>query len=126
MSTQRQVVRDGELRELAQYFHALRGVLRLRILLLLANEGEMTVTELTRALRVSQPLVSFHLRPLRLLGLVAVRRSGRQVYCSVSIDEVRRRQEDFLSRLDGNTDMVGPMAVVQQMEDESELPGSVS
>ena len=123
MSRQRQVARDGELRDLAQYFHALRDVLRLRILLLLAREGEMTVTELTRALRVSQPLVSFHLRPLRLLGLVEVRRSGREVYCSVSIDEVRRRQEEFLLRLDGNADLVTAVAVEQQMEDEVELPG---
>lgn len=125
MSTQRQVMRDGELRELAQYFHALRDVLRLRILLLLANEGEMTVTELTRALRVSQPLVSFHLRPLRLLGLVEVRRSGREVYCSVNIDEVRRRQEGFFSRLDGDMSRVNPM-VEQPLEDEDELPGSVT
>jgi len=125
VSTQRQVMRDGELRELAQYFHALRDVLRLRILLLLANEGEMTVTELTRALRVSQPLVSFHLRPLRLLGLVEVRRSGREVYCSVNIDEVRRRQEGFFSRLDGDMSRVNPM-VEQPLEDEDELPGSVT
>ena len=99
---QREPVKDGVLRELAQYFHALRDILRLRILFLLADEGELTVSELARGLHVSQPLVSFHLRPLRLLGLVDVRRSGREVYCSVNLDEVRNRQDEFMAWLNGN------------------------
>lgn len=102
MPVQRERVTDSGLRELAQYFHALKDVLRLRILQLLASRGELMVTELARDLRVSQPLVSFHLRPLRLLGLVDVRRSGREVYCSVNIDEIKRRQELFISRLEGS------------------------
>ena len=35
-----------ELKDMARYFHALRDVLRLRILITLAESGEMTVTEL--------------------------------------------------------------------------------
>lgn len=89
------------LREIARYFYALRDVLRLRILLTLADAGEMTVTELARALHVSQPLISFHLRPLRLLGLVQVRRAGREVHCSVNLPEVRRRQDEFMEMLTG-------------------------
>jgi ArsR family transcriptional regulator len=89
-----------ELKDMARYFHALRDVLRLRILITLAESGEMTVTELAQALRVSQPLVSFHLNPLRVLGLVQVRRAGREVYCSVATEEIRRRQEEFLTVLD--------------------------
>jgi DNA-binding transcriptional ArsR family regulator len=89
----------SELREMARFFHALRDVLRLRVLLTLAESGEMTVTELSRALRVSQPLVSFHLRPLRLLGLVGVRRAGRAVYYSASVDEIERRQAECIEML---------------------------
>ena len=77
MAVQQRKATSEELREMARYFHALRDVLRLRILVALAGNREMTVTELARALHVSQPLVSFHLRPLRLLGLVQVRRAGR-------------------------------------------------
>jgi DNA-binding transcriptional ArsR family regulator len=84
-----------ELKETARYFHALRDVLRLRILITLAESGEMTVTELARTLRVSQPLISFHLRPLRMLELVQVRRVGREVYCSVNVSEIQRRQDEF-------------------------------
>jgi DNA-binding transcriptional ArsR family regulator len=99
MVAQRRTALDGELREMARYFYALKDILRLRILLMLAESGEMTVTELARALHVSQPLVSFHLRPLRVIGLVQVRRSGREVYCSLNMSEIRRRQAEFVEML---------------------------
>jgi DNA-binding transcriptional ArsR family regulator len=57
------------------------------------------VTKLARALRISQPLVSFHLRPLRALGLVQVRRAGREVYCSVNMSEIQRYQDEFIEML---------------------------
>ena len=88
-----------ELREMARYFYALKDILRLRILVILAESGEMTVTELAHALRVSQPLISFHLRPLRLLNLVQVRRAGREVYCSVHLSEVQRHHAEFIQML---------------------------
>ena len=99
MVAQRRMLLDGELREVARYFYALKDILRLRILVMLAESGEMTVTELARALHVSQPLVSFHLRPLRVIGLVQVRRSGREVYCSLNMSEIQRRQAEFLEML---------------------------
>jgi DNA-binding transcriptional ArsR family regulator len=101
MAVQRPEMPVGELREMARYFHALKDILRLRILLTLANSEEMTVTELARTLRVSQPLVSFHLRPLRVLGLVRVRRAGREVYCSVNLPEIRRRHAELMGALTG-------------------------
>ena len=99
MSEQPCEITIQELREMARYFHALRDILRLRILLTLAERGEMTVTELAQTLRVSQPLVSFHLRPLRLIDLVQVRRVGREVYCSVNLSEIQRRQDEFMQLL---------------------------
>lgn len=90
---------DQELRETARYFYALKDRLRLRILVTLAESGEMTVTELARALHVSQPLVSFHLHPLRVLGLVQVRRAGREAHCSVNLPEIQRRQGEFVEML---------------------------
>lgn len=99
MVAERPEALDGELREMARYFYALKDVLRLRILVTLAKNGEMTVTELARTLHVSQPLVSFHLRPLRAVGLVRVRRVGREAYCSLDLQEVRRRQAEFVEML---------------------------
>ena len=99
MAVERRKALDGELREMTRYFYALKDILRLRILVTLAGSGEMTVTELARALHVSQPLVSFHLRPLRLFGLVQVRRAGREVYCSMNLPEIQRRQGEFMEVL---------------------------
>jgi len=96
---ERRSVVDGELREMARYFHALKDMLRLRILVTLAESREMTVTELARALHVSQPLVSFHLRPLRVSGIIRVRRAGRQAYCSLDLPEIKRRQSEFVEML---------------------------
>ena len=101
MSEQPSEITIQELREIARYFHALRDILRLRILLTLSERGEMTVTELAQTLRISQPLVSFHLRPLRLIGLVQVRRVGREVHCSVNLSEIQQRQDEFMQLLAG-------------------------
>ena len=99
MTGQQRQALDGELREMTRYFYALKDILRLRILVTLTSSGEMTVTQLARALHISQPLVSFHLRPLRLLGLVQVRRAGREVHCSVNVPEIQRRQNELVEML---------------------------
>ncbi len=73
-------------RELSASYRALADVTRLRILHSLWNttpEGGVTVTDLCERLRVSQPLMSWHLRILRRAGLVTTHRSGRQVHCSI-------------------------------------------
>jgi DNA-binding transcriptional ArsR family regulator len=101
MAVQRPDKSIADLREMARYFYALKDVLRLRILITLAESGEMTVTELAQTLHISQPLVSFHLRPLRVLGLVQVRRAGREVYCSVNLPEIQCRQSEFMELLTG-------------------------
>ncbi|RMF79395.1 MAG: ArsR family transcriptional regulator [Nitrospirae bacterium] len=53
---------------------------RLRCVVLLAQEGELCVCELTEALGVAQPKVSRHLGVLRDAGVVADRREGRWVH----------------------------------------------
>jgi DNA-binding transcriptional ArsR family regulator len=80
-----------EVREIRQYFRALGDTLRLRLVRELAIQGEMSVSQLVAALRVSQPLVSWHLGPLKRVGLVRIRRAGRQVYCSLD----RARLKDY-------------------------------
>ncbi len=71
------------LRELAALFKALGDRSRLRVVQHLARSGETTVSELGRALRISQPLMSWHLRILRKAGLVRTQKLGRQVYCTL-------------------------------------------
>lgn len=61
-------------------FRALADQTRLRCLVLLQQEGELCVCELTHALGVVQPKVSRHLAQLREVGIVSDRRQGLWIY----------------------------------------------
>ncbi len=63
-----------------QLFAGLANEMRLRLLVLLQQEGELCVCELTHALGAAQPTVSRHLAELRRSGLVAGRRQGQWIY----------------------------------------------
>jgi DNA-binding transcriptional ArsR family regulator len=76
------VLTQSSLRELRSYYRALGDVNRLRIVQILVTEGEQPVSELARRLRISQPLMSWHLRRLRRAGIVRMERVGREVRCS--------------------------------------------
>ena len=67
-----------ELTDLKMMLRALADEARLNIVHHLAGLGEVNVTEICRALNISQPLVSWHLAMLRRAGLVRRRRRGRQ------------------------------------------------
>lgn len=81
-----------ERRQLLAHLKGLANPTRLRILELLAGSGEVSVNELAVQLRMSQPRVSWHLTMLRRGGAVRQRREGRQVWCSLDMDGVRRFQ----------------------------------
>ena len=82
----------AELRELTRYFYALKEVLRLRVLCALAETPEMTVSQLAGRLRISQPLLSWHLRRLRQANIVKVRREGRESYYALDRERVAAYQ----------------------------------
>lgn len=62
------------------FFKALADRTRLRCLMLMVDEGEVCVCELTHALNTIQPMISRHLAQLRDAGIVADRRQGQWVY----------------------------------------------
>jgi DNA-binding transcriptional ArsR family regulator len=76
------VLTDASVRDLRTYYRALGDDTRLRILQVLATQGEHTVTELALRLELSQPLLSWHLRRLRRAGVVKTIRVGREVRCT--------------------------------------------
>src|SRR5919204_4509878 len=73
---------------------ALANPTRLRIVEELAG-GESSVNDLAARLRIAQPLISWHLRMLRMGGVVRTRREGRQVYCSLDREAIREQQDDL-------------------------------
>ena len=90
---------EARMRQATRFFYMLKDPLRFRILLALVRAGEMTVTDVVRAVRVSQPLVSWHLGRLRLTGLVRARRDGREVRYSADMDVIDRHCDDFRALL---------------------------
>ncbi len=66
------------------FYSALSHPMRLRALVLLDQEGELCVCELTHALALAQPVISRHLGQLKEAGLLLSRRQGLWVYYRVS------------------------------------------
>ena len=72
---------DLDLRRLRALYRALGDATRLRILGLLGEVGPMNVNELSSRILLSQPLISWHLRILRVAGFIETQRQGREVVC---------------------------------------------
>src|SRR5688500_729751 len=77
MNSSPETAADRDLRRLRTLYRALGDETRLRIIGLLAEIGPMPVNELSARVVISQPLISWHLRILRLAGLVDTQRQGR-------------------------------------------------
>jgi len=78
--------------ELPDHFLGFANPTRLRILERLGEKGEENVNDLALHLRMSQPRISWHLRMLRLGGVIRTRRDGRQVYCSLDVENIARER----------------------------------
>jgi ArsR family transcriptional regulator, arsenate/arsenite/antimonite-responsive transcriptional repressor len=81
-----------ERHELPDHFLGFANPTRLRILQRLGEAGEENVNDLAVHLHMSQPRISWHLRMLRVGGVIRTRREGRQVYCSLDIENIGRER----------------------------------
>jgi DNA-binding transcriptional ArsR family regulator len=79
--------------ELPDHFLGFANPTRLRILQHLGEMGEVNVSELAEHMHMSQPRISWHVRMLRVGGVIRVRRDGRQVWCSLDVENIRRNRE---------------------------------
>jgi ArsR family transcriptional regulator len=76
--------------ELAIIFKALSDETRLRIIKLL-EQGELCVCDITAALDMVQPKVSFHLSTLKEAGLIKDRKQGKWIHYSLNEKDLFRR-----------------------------------
>ena len=74
---------------LAETFQALGDSSRVQIVWSLA-QGELCVGEIAELLEMSQPAISHHLRTLRNLKLVRVRKDGRTSYYALDDEHIER------------------------------------
>jgi DNA-binding transcriptional ArsR family regulator len=90
----------------AKYFRGLGDVTRVRILGLLEERGEMSVSELVAAVGQAQSKVSNHLACLRWCGFVDAQRDGRVVRYRLADRRVAQLLELGRALLDDNAEHV--------------------
>ncbi len=95
--------------KLPQIFSSLAGETRIRLLQALnekalecpnletcdLSERCCNVSELAETLGIAVSTTSYHLKELRLAGLIETQRQGKQVYCSVNTDTTERLAHFF-------------------------------
>jgi len=87
------IIAAMELNDFSNLFKSLSEPVRLRILYLLLEQGELCVCDIVNSLELSQSVVSRHLAYLRNSGLVNTRREGVWIYYQL-IENC-----DFISKL---------------------------
>ncbi len=76
--------------ELVPIFKALSDETRLRIIKLL-EQGELCVCDITAALDIVQPKVSFHLSTLKEAGFIKDRKQGKWIHYSLADKDLFKR-----------------------------------
>lgn len=98
----------------AKYFRGLGDPIRLRILELLRDEGELSVGELVERLGLPQPQVSNHLACLRWCGFVEARREHRTVYNRIADERVAQMVELADALLEENEEHVAACCRIEE------------
>jgi DNA-binding transcriptional ArsR family regulator len=106
---------EQDLRRLRTLYRALGDETRLRVIGILAEVGPMPVGELSSRVGLSQPLISWHLRILRLAGLIDTSRQGREVIC-------RLRTAAFEELHEAEARLIGGTVGITR---EADAPGTV-
>ncbi|WP_038015650.1 metalloregulator ArsR/SmtB family transcription factor [Synechococcus sp. PCC 7335] len=79
-------------------FHALSEPIRIQIIELLNDVGELCVSDIAQRLGINQSKLSFHLKILNQSGLVITRRQGRYIYYSLNLNQFSIL-ESYLSQM---------------------------
>jgi ArsR family transcriptional regulator len=82
-------VSNDTISRLTKVFKLLADDSRMKILLALAQDGEVHVSALCDMLGQSQPAVSHHLTLMRLTGLVSFRREGKNNFYRLECGHIR-------------------------------------
>jgi ArsR family transcriptional regulator len=90
-------VSEATLHRMTDVFKLLADKSRLKIVLALAQDGELHVSALCDLLGQSQPAVSHHLTLMRMVGLVGYTRTGKHNYYHLASGHVRDLFEQFFA-----------------------------
>jgi len=82
-----------------EVFKALGDPTRLRIIQMLAQQGEVCVCRIVEELKMNQPAISQHMAKLKHAGLIRNRKQGQWMFYSLDIDMLKTGPSTFLSEL---------------------------
>ncbi|AVG23455.1 ArsR family transcription repressor [Pontimonas salivibrio] len=86
-------------RDCSEIFLALGDHQRQDILILLATEGPLNVTEITRNMDLSRPSVSHHLKVLKSAGLVSVESKSRENFYTAQWADASAKLLPFMKKV---------------------------
>ena len=69
--------------ELIKFLNIISVLSRYKIILLLYKNTEISVSDISVFLKISQPAISQHLKVLKLSNIVKTRKSGREIFYSL-------------------------------------------
>ena len=110
---------ENDLRRLRTLYRALGDETRLRVIGLLAEIGPMPVNELSSRVGLSQPLISWHLRILRLAGVVDTQRQGRATICRLRLAAFEEIHDAEARLIAGTAGIAAPAEAVASVPDVS-------
>ncbi len=108
---------ERDLRRLRTLYRALGDDTRLRVIAILAEAGPMPVGQLSVRVALSQPLISWHLRILRLAGVIETRKQGRETLCRLRTAAFEELHELEARLVSGTSDMLAAAAARAEVAD---------
>jgi ArsR family transcriptional regulator len=78
------IIPSEKIEKAASIFKAAAHPLRMKIIKLINDKGEVNVNVIYNTLKIEQSITSQHLRNLRLADLVLTRREGKKIFYSVN------------------------------------------
>jgi ArsR family transcriptional regulator, arsenate/arsenite/antimonite-responsive transcriptional repressor len=84
---------------LEEIFKALGDPTRIKIVSLLAENGEMCVCKIVEILEMGQPAISHHMAALRHAGLVRHRKAGQWIHYSLNREALRDGPLAFITEI---------------------------
>lgn len=109
--------REHDLRRLRTLYRALGDDTRLRVIAILAEAGPMPVGQLSVRVALSQPLISWHLRILRLAGVIDTRKQGRETLCRLRTAAFEELHELEARLVSGTSDMLAAATARAEVAD---------
>ncbi len=100
-------MRNSNVKNLVNFFHALSNPTRQKILLLLEKQ-DRCVSELVNHFNLSQPTISKHLLVLKHAGLVTDKRQGQLVFYSLNEEWMRKCCSAYLSKFECCCNITNP------------------